>query len=260
MRIGALLLTGAVLAVTAARLAANNSVREESSSTYALRAGGSVSLENANGDVRIQAWDRDEVLVEAIKTGNTAGVLEQSQIEVDSRPESLSIRARYAGDPAASPGRVDFVIRVPRAARLDGIKLLNGGLDIDGVTGEVNASSVNGSVRARRIAGDARLSTVNGKLEATFDRLGCARMISMASVNGSIRLAIPVDARAEFNARNVTGGIANQFGLPVRRSRTAAGNQLHGVLKGGRTRIELNNINGQISIVPVSRSRQVPIT
>lgn len=197
--------------------------------------------------------------VEAIKTATSEGLLNEARVMVESSPEAISIRTRYSDGTNMNPGSVEFTITVPRSARLDQIKLINGGVDIEGVTGEVNASSVNGTVRAQKIAGDARLSTVNGKLEATFDRLSDAKMISMNSVNGSIVISVPYDARAEFNARNVTGGIDNDFGLPVSRN-LEVGSQLHGIVKGGGTYINLNNINGTICIMPISHGRRVRFT
>lgn len=101
-----------------------------------------------------------------------------------------------------------------------------------------------------------RLSTVNGKPEAAFEKLGDAKRISVNSVNGSIVLSIPFDAGAELNARNVTGGIDNDFGMPVNRGQSA-GSQMHGVLKGGGTYIDLQNVNGPICIMPVSGGRRV---
>jgi hypothetical protein len=84
-------------------------------------------------------------------------------------------------------------------------------------------------------------------------------MISMNSVNGPISLSIPYDAGAEFNARNVTGGIDNDFGIPVSQDHSA-GSQLHGVLKGGGTYINLKNVNGTICIMPMSHGRRVKFT
>jgi len=34
-------------------------------------------------------------------------------------------------------------------------------------------------------------------------------------VNGSLRLTLPSDAKAEVEANTVSGGISNDFGLPV---------------------------------------------
>ena len=255
-----LVLQSALMALAGAvSLPANGIFHEESSHVYTLAARGRVSLENINGDVHIHAWDRNEVRVEAVKTASSKGLLNEARVMVDAGPEAISIRTRYSDGTNANPGSVEFTVTVPRGARLDEIKLINGAVDIEGVTGEVNVSAVNGTVRAKGIAGDAHLSTVNGKLEATFARLSEAKTISMNSVNGSIALSIPYDAGAEFNARNVTGGIDNDFGIPVNRDRSA-GSKLHGVLKGGGTFINLNNINGTICIMPVTHGRRVRFT
>jgi DUF4097 and DUF4098 domain-containing protein YvlB len=255
-----LLIRGVLLALAGiASLPASIDFHEESSQVYALSASGRVALENINGDVHIRAWDRHEVRVEAVKTAASQGQLNEARIDVDSSADAICIRTKYAGGTNTNPGSVEFTVTVPRGASLDEIKLINGALDIEGVTGEVNASSVNGPLRAQKIAGDARLSTVNGKLEATFERLSDAKTISMNSVNGSIVLSIPSDAHAEFTARNVSGGIDNDFGIPVNRHQTA-GSQLHGVVKGGGTHIHLNNINGQICIMPVANGRRVRFT
>jgi len=243
----------------AVNLPAKSYFREQSSQTYVLSASGRVSLENINGNVHIRAWDRNEVRVQAVKQAPSQGDLNEAQVEVDASKEAISIRTKYADAANTNKGSVEFTVMVPRRAHLDEIKLINGALDIDGVTGAVNASSVNGTVKAQHMGGDTHLSTVNGTLEATFEKLSDAKRISMNSVNGSIVISIPFDAHAEFNARNVSGGIDNDFGIPVARDHTA-GSQLHGVLKGGGTRIDLNNINGPICIFPAAHGRRVRFT
>jgi DUF4097 and DUF4098 domain-containing protein YvlB len=240
-------------------LPANSNFHQQSSQVYALSGKGRVSLQNINGDVHIRAWDRNQVRIDAVKTASSRNLLNEALVVIDSSADSINIRTRYADGSNPNPGKVDFTVMVPRHSRLSEIKLINGALDIEGVIGGVNASSVNGTVRAQKIAGDARLSTVNGRLEATFERLSDAKTISMHSVNGPISLSIPYDARAEFNARNVTGGIDNDFGIPVSLDHSA-GSQLHGVLKGGGTYINLNNVNGPICITPMSHGRRVKFT
>jgi len=254
-----LVLLTTLLALAPVSPSAMGNFHEECSQVYALSSRGQVSLQNINGDVHIRAWDRNEVRVEAVKTASSQGLLDEARVTVESTPDAIRIRTRYGDGANANPGSVEFTVMVPRHACLNEIKLINGAVDIEGVAGEVNASSVNGMVRAQKIAGDARLSTVNGTLEATFERLSDARTISMNSVNGSILISIPYDAGAEFHARNVTGGIDNDFGIEVNQDRSA-GTQLHGVLKGGGTYINLNNINGTICIVPVAHGRRVRFT
>lgn len=258
-----MLLASALLALAGVvSLPATGSFHQQSSRIYRLSARGRVSLQNINGDVHIRAWDRNEVRIAAVKTACTRGQLNEARVTIDSTGDSISIRTRFGEGSTANPGSVEFTVMVPRRARLTDIKAINGAVDIEGVSGGINASSVNGTVRAQKIAGDLRLSTVNGKLEATFDRISDAKTISMNSVNGPISLSIPYDAGAEFNARNVTGGIDNDFGFPVRQDHSA-GSQLHGVLKGGGTYISLKNVNGAICITPIqpmSHGRRVKFT
>ncbi len=255
-----MLLASALLALAGVTsLPATGSFHQQSSRIYPLSARGKVTLQNINGDVHIRAWDRNEVRIAAVKTASSKGLLDDARISIDSTSDTICIRTLYGDGSTANPGRVEFTVMVPRHARLSQIKAINGAVDIEGVSGGVNASSVNGPVRAEKIGGDVRLSTVNGKLEASFEHLSDARMISMNSVNGPISLSIPYDAGAEFNARNVTGGIDNDFGIPVKQDHSA-GSQLHGVVKGGGTYISLKNVNGAICITPMSHGRRVKFT
>jgi DUF4097 and DUF4098 domain-containing protein YvlB len=255
-----MLLASALLALASTiSLPATGNFHQESSRIYPLSARGRVSLQNINGDVHIRAWDRNEVRIAAIKTASSKGLLDEAHVTIDSSADAISIRTRFGDGSTTNPGSVEFTVMVPRQARLSEIKAINGAVDIEGVSGGINASSLNGPVRAQKITGDVRLSTVNGRLEATFERISDAKMISMNSVNGPISLSIPYDSGAEFNARNVTGGIDNDFGIPVSQDHSA-GSQLHGVVKGGGTYIDLKNVNGTICITPMSHGRRVKFT
>ena len=135
---------------------------------------------------------------------------------------------------------------MPRGARLDEIKLINGSLDVTGVTGEVHASCINGKLEAHNLSGRAELSTVNGHLDATFDQLA-GSSVEMSSVNGSVELTIPSDSKAEIEASTVSGGIENDFGLHVNHHQFV-GHDLRGELGHGGPHIKLEDVNGRISI------------
>src|SRR5881394_2469781 len=157
--------------------------RAEFRATYSLAPNGRVVIQNLYGDVQITAWDRDQVLVQAIKRSADPRQIEDAHIVVDSSSSLVSIRTQYAGADAKHPASVDYRIMVPRGANLENVKLINGGLSITGVAGPVKASSVNGSIHAERLEGQADLSTVNGKLEAGFERVSRSNPINLSSVN-----------------------------------------------------------------------------
>lgn len=234
---------------------------EEFHQTYPLAAGGRVAVSNLNGRVRVAAWDRNEVKVDAVKRAYKAERLKEAEIRVQASAGSVEIETEYPDqhwrdrdwDRSDQPAVVDYTLTVPRGARLDEIKLVNGGLEIEGVGGPVDASSVNGRVTARNLAGAVRLSVVNGRLDASFDRLG--QPVSLSSVNGGIDVTIPSDASAHLRADSVHGRIHNDFNLPVREGEYV-GRELEGRLGAGGPRLSLNNVNGAINIRRASDGRQ----
>lgn len=140
---------------------------EEFHQTYALTADGRVELDNINGAVHISSWDRNEVKVDAVKYADTKERLDEAKIEIESGADHLSIRTKYPHYDQSwnwgshdNPASVEYTLTVPRTARLDEIKLINGSLDVTGMKGEVRASCINGRLEAQDLAGPARLSTI----------------------------------------------------------------------------------------------------
>jgi DUF4097 and DUF4098 domain-containing protein YvlB len=219
--------------------------RAEFRASYSLVSNGRVVIQNLYGDVKITAWDRDEVLVEATKTSTDARHLDDARIVVDSTSGLVSIRTQYTGSEAESPAAVEYRIMVPRNANLENVKLVNGGLSISGVTGLVKASSVNGNITVDKLEGEADLSTINGHVEAGFNRISRCKPITLSSVNGPIHLSLPSGASATVSAQNRSGGIDADFG---RSWRAPSGHRLDAALNGGGALIRLHNVNGGISI------------
>jgi DUF4097 and DUF4098 domain-containing protein YvlB len=218
---------------------------------YTLHRNASVTVRNLYGNVSITAWDRDAVLVEAIKHSTDPRHLDDAHIVVEPSADSLAISTQYAGSDAEHPTSVEYRITVPRRIHLDSVVLTNGQLSLDGLSGPVKASAVNGDIHALKLGGQAELSTVNGRVDANFNRTSPANPISLSSVNGAIALTIPPGSGASLEAQNRSGGIASDIG---RVCRTDTGHRL--TVKGAGPHIRLHNVNGGISI----RSTEHPCT
>ncbi len=235
---------------------ATSSASQEFHQSYALTSRGRVMIENLYGNVAISTWDRDEVRIEATKSASDARRLDDARIVVDATSDSLSIRTQYAGADAEHPASVEYRITVPRKANIEGVKLVNGGLSIRGLAGSVRATSVNGNIKAERLEGTADLSTVNGQVDVDFHRLSPSKPISLRSVNGPIVLSIPSDSGAQLVAQNRSGGIQTDFSDP---EVEPSGHRVRAILKGGGTQIDVQNVNGGISIHSVwSRRNERP--
>ena len=233
---------------------------EEFHQTYALTPDGRVELDNINGPVHISGWERNEVKVDAVKSADSKERLDDARIEVDSSAGRLSIRTKYRDHDLTfswgshhNPPSVEYTLTVPRTVRLDEIKLINGSLNVTGISGEVHASCINGRLDAHNLSGRAELSTINGHLDAKFDQLS-GSSVELKSVNGSVALTIPSDSKAEIEASTVSGGIDNDFGLHVNNHRFV-GHDLRGELGNGGPRIKLEDVNGRIEIRHASDGR-----
>lgn len=253
--------TGAILGIICALLVFalhaeasdhRGSLTEEFHQSYAITPDGRVDLSNINGDVHISSWDQSEVKVDAIKYADTKEQLDEARIEVDAGKDSVSIRTKYPDHDHNfnwgshhNPASVEYTLKVPRTISLDEINLVNGALDVTGVTGEVRASCVNGRLEAKNLSGEAKLSTVNGRLDASFDQLA-SNSVELNSVNGGIGLTIPSDSNARIEANTVSGGIDNDFGLHV--SHHFVGHNLEGELGSGGAHIHMSDVNGRIDI------------
>ncbi|HEY1678977.1 MAG TPA: DUF4097 family beta strand repeat-containing protein [Candidatus Sulfotelmatobacter sp.] len=226
---------------------------DEFHQTYTITADGRVELDNINGAVHISSWDRNEVKVDAVKYADTKERLDEAKIEVNASSNHISIKTKYPEHDTTwnwgshnNPASVEYTLTVPRAIRLDEINLINGGLDITGVSGEVQASCINGRLEARDLSGRAKLSTINGKLQASFAQLA-RQSVELNSVNGSVDLTIPSDSNADIEASTVSGGISNDFGLHVNNHQWV-GHDLQGELGKGGAHIKLDNVNGRVEI------------
>ena len=231
-------------------------LREEFHQTYPLSPTGRISLENINGGVQIKVWDQASVQVDAIKKAYRQNRLNEAKIEVNATEENIRIKTEYPYENQnfrsderryENPATVEYSLTVPRKAILESIELVNGSVDIDGVEGNVKATSINGRVSARGLVSEVRLSTINGPLTATFSQLDETKPITLNSVNGSVTLVIPSNANALIRAGTVHGGITTDFGLKVKHGEYV-GHSLDGQIGTGGPRIKLANVNGGIKI------------
>src|ERR1700691_6670125 len=104
--------------------------------TYPLPPGGSFVLENVNGSVHVDGWDRDEVEVSAVKTGTSeARDVQQVKIEVDnSTPGQIAVHTRYPKGEGAEVA-VEYHVHVPYRVLLGSVGTVHGSVIGRGVGG-----------------------------------------------------------------------------------------------------------------------------
>ncbi len=215
--------------------------------TYPLPAGGSFELQNVNGAVVVSGWEREGVEVYAKKTtqGNPRD-LERVRIEVNARPDSVSVQTRYPqGDGVAVS--VEYHIRVPRRVELRQVATVNGAVRVFGVEGAGELRSVNGNVEAYDSAGRLSVHTTNGNVRVELRQLDAGNPISVETVNGSVVLALPGDAGAELDARSLNGDFRSE--LPLTLQGSLGVREFRGRLGSGGSPVRIRTVNGGIRVV-----------
>jgi DUF4097 and DUF4098 domain-containing protein YvlB len=252
-------------------------LKENFDKTIPLKPGSQVTLRNINGGVTFEAWDRDEVRIEAekkVKAGSDEAVrkaMSQVRIEVTPGAGGLRIETKV---PKNGDGlfawlfnnqvniNVNYRIHVPRRAAVDAetvnggvnltgtrgkvrVETTNGGIDIKDVQGDVNAGSTNGGISATRIAGAVKAGTTNGGIDADLLDFPDGSNLQFETTNGGITVRLPRDARLSVDASTTNGRVDSDFdveGAPKGKR------SLKGDINGGGGRLDLSTTNGNIEI------------
>lgn len=226
-------------------------VSQEVVKTFTVDADAELSLENINGHVTIESWEGDQIKMEAVIEAYNQKQMDMVEILIDADSDSVDIKTEYqkhwGNDHNHSNAKVTYRLWVPAQTNLSDIELVNGSLDISGVTGIVNASLVNGNVTSDSTASDTDISTVNGKIELTYaENLNQTKRIDLNSVNGSLVINLPSNINADVKAGTVHGSIKNDFDLEVKKKRYSGSRDMKGTIGNGGIRISLDNVNGSI--------------
>lgn len=221
--------------------------------TYELGPNGRVEVSNVNGKIAVEPAPGNTVEVVAVKTARAATTeaakeaLARVEIEDQSSRELIRVATKIArtnGWMQRGGVMVAYTVKVPANADVS-FTTVNGGIEVTGLGGRINAETTNGGVVARNVTGAIDASTTNGGVEVDLAavaeggaKLGCT--------NGGITLRLPHDARASISASVTNGGI-DTGGLRLETTESSR-RRLVGRLNGGGPSIRLEGTNGGISI------------
>jgi DUF4097 and DUF4098 domain-containing protein YvlB len=236
---------GMVLATVAA--VPCRAITKEFNQTYPLQPGGSFELQNVNGTVDVQGWDRDEIEVHAVKTAkHKESDLELVSIDVDAKPESVSVTTRYPQNEGVEVA-VEYTVHVPHFAHVEHLGTVNGTLRVSGVEAVEDLRTVNGNIEVYEGGGSVHAHSTNGNVHLELQRVQDKNGAVAETTNGSVLLAIPADTHANLEVRCLNGNFFSE--LPVALESTQRPRETHGKLGKGGVPIRLHTVNGGIRVV-----------
>ncbi|HTV58435.1 MAG TPA: DUF4097 family beta strand repeat-containing protein [Verrucomicrobiae bacterium] len=213
-----------------------------------LNSGGSFLLENVNGSVQVEGWDRNEVEVSAVKSSDTdPGELGQVKIEVDSVPGKVAVRTRYPNGQGADVA-VEYRVHVPYKVLLGSVETVNGSVLVRGVEGSGDLKSVNGNVEVLNSSGRFNAKTTNGDLHLELRQLLDGSPMDIETVNGSVVLGLPSNGHANVKVLSMNGDLTSDLPLTSTGGNLAAHN-FRAQLGTGGGNISVRTVNGGIHLL-----------
>ncbi|UCF79773.1 MAG: DUF4097 family beta strand repeat protein [Candidatus Eiseniibacteriota bacterium] len=203
--------------------------KSEFDRTYSLASGGKVEVQNVDGFVHVESWDRDEVLVKGtlrVRAKNEEEALKRMKeikVVVTQEDDYLSIQIKRKDKRpkvvwfGCGSWRVDLDLTVPRRCNLS-LSTVDGAVRVSEIEGSVSTSTVDGSIRVEGVRGDVRAHSVDGSCtviavegdvdagttDGTVEVLEVRGDVSCKSVDGSCTLS---DVMGSVKANSVDGRI-----------------------------------------------------
>ncbi len=227
-----------------------------------FEAGGMVSLENTNGNIEVEGWDKAEVLIEAQKKVKASGresaekLMDQVEVEVTQEGNRMEIRTHL---PSRSSGgfldwifggganaSVEYRVYVPDNSDVE-LHTTNGNVHLTDISGKFNLKTTNGNIEAESLEGSGDCETTNGTVNVELAELAGGTDSNFSTTNGSIKVYLPEDVQCSVSAKTTNGSIDSDFDLTVRGKYNSK--NMHGRINGGgNSELELHTTNGSIKI------------
>ncbi|MFI8181286.1 DUF4097 family beta strand repeat-containing protein [Actinacidiphila glaucinigra] len=172
--------------------------------SYEISGAKALDVRNENGSVRITVGSGPMSVTETLEYGAVKPATRH-------RVEAGTLRLVGSGCGNSRPCKVDYVVRVPPATPVT-VKVDNGEVEADGVTGAVDLGTGNGSVTGAALgARRASLTSVNGTVEATFEI--APEEVTATTENGMVTVTVPPGTAYDVRAR--TGVGMRQVSVPT---------------------------------------------
>jgi len=191
-----------------------------------------VEVEIVSGKIGLRGIDANELRVRA-----------NGELRVDGSPHRVSLRAPSGGwRPWARPTEVEVEIELPRQSRISA-RAINGEIEAEAVTGELDLHSANGKIQVEGAPREAYLETMNAPIKFQGERSS----VVAKTLNGAIELE---GVSGEVEAHTVSGPIRVE-GEAIERAelRTMAGPiELETSLAKG-ARVSARSFSGPVKLI-----------
>ena len=145
-------------------------------------------------------------------------------------------------------------IQVPTRTNLQ-IESTIGGIDIGGIDGDIEVTSMNDNITLTNIAGSVVAHSQNGDLHVTMTRVTQGKPMAFSSVNGNVDVTLPASTGANLSMSTINGDVYTDFDIEIEIQGDGRifqpnfpGQNITGTINGGGPVFELQTVNGSIFV------------
>ena len=113
---------------------------------------------------------------------------------------------------------VDLTIQVPFNTSMEVGSYNNGEVQIENVTGEIEANNYNGKVTLRGISGSVVAHTYNGEVTVSFKQITPDKPMSFSTWNGDVDVTFPAMVKADVRMKSEMGDVYSDFDIQVKQA------------------------------------------
>jgi len=220
--------------------------------TLAMKSGGTLSLENTNGNIVIRGWDKEKVELTAVEKRNPPvspkiyfyGSHElEPKIDLQASKEVIAIKT-------VSSGKEDefrfihYDLSVPRSIKLENIRNGQGDIEISDVFGSVQIGQKEGNITIKNFSGSAHIALGSGSVEAEVLDVRPEDQVQIKSEQGDILLYLEPGVTAQVEANAPDGNISSDFNL----NQVLPAKAVSAKLGEGKASFVLTALHGDIKI------------
>jgi hypothetical protein len=238
--------TAAVLMTAAILLSAALAGAQDLHKTYTPGPGGTISIKNVSGDVKVVGYRGAGIVVDAYRAGKDRDLVRIEDLSAGNRVELKVVYPEHCNCDAS----VNFEVKVPAYEDyyFDGLSSVSGSVDVSSVRGQLHASSVSGDVTVNDFSGTVSASSVSGSIFAEIARVEGSRDMKFSSVSGNVNVKAPV-TNADIDMSTISGTLDTNFPIQVEAEQYGPGRSAHGRVGSGGTSLRISTISGKVSLV-----------
>ncbi|HEY4087705.1 MAG TPA: DUF4097 family beta strand repeat-containing protein [Bryobacteraceae bacterium] len=222
--------------------------------TLPLPSTGSVTIDNHNGSITVNTWDRPEIEVHAVIEMNSGFSFSdadrrrfnETRVDIDKLGDSVRIKSVYPtwSSLEGSDPDIHYTINAPRTARW-AVRTHNSRVEVHNLHAALSISTHNGQIDVSGLAGALDLDTHNGNVKVQFASLTAPSTVD--THNGDVELTMPSASRFNLQTSGHNGRVQSDFAITTRNIGRRADN-VNGAVNGGGPTLHLTTHNGNFRL------------